>query len=184
MPDTDEPTSGLDSQIAWAICNLLCRLANHGQTIVCSLQQPSAKILFEFDNVLLLGPEGKTHYFSRLQDMVSYFEEFGAEPCAARSNPADWVLNITQCDSTTKPKIDWASLWNNSPQRQNALQYMETLKAPEPKSLQGYRGSIDEFAASSLKQLQHVTARLFRSYWRSPSYVWSRFFLTVGSVSV
>jgi ATP-binding cassette subfamily G (WHITE) protein 2 (PDR) len=31
----DEPTSGLDSQTSWNILDLLEKLANHGQAILC-----------------------------------------------------------------------------------------------------------------------------------------------------
>ena len=59
----DEPTSGLDSQTAWAICQLLKRLARSGQAILCTIHQPSAILFQEFDNLLLLANGGKTVYF-------------------------------------------------------------------------------------------------------------------------
>lgn len=37
----DEPTSGLDSQTAWSICQLMRKLANNGQAILCTIHQPS-----------------------------------------------------------------------------------------------------------------------------------------------
>ena len=53
----DEPTSGLDSQTAWSICKLIRKLANHGQAILCTIHQPSAILLEEFDRLLLLQRE-------------------------------------------------------------------------------------------------------------------------------
>jgi ABC-type multidrug transport system ATPase subunit len=35
----DEPTSGLDSQTSWNILDLLEKLANHGQAILCTIHQ-------------------------------------------------------------------------------------------------------------------------------------------------
>ncbi|KAI4110064.1 MAG: hypothetical protein L6R37_000197 [Teloschistes peruensis] len=37
----DEPNSGLDSNTAWSICALLRKLADAGQTILCTIHQPS-----------------------------------------------------------------------------------------------------------------------------------------------
>lgn len=54
----DEPTSGLDSQTAWSICRLLRKLANHGQTVMCTIHQPSAELFQMFDSLLLLGKGG------------------------------------------------------------------------------------------------------------------------------
>ena len=50
----DEPTSGLDSQTAWSICKLMRKLADHGQAILCTIHQPSALIMAEFDRLLFL----------------------------------------------------------------------------------------------------------------------------------
>ena len=48
----DEPTSGLDSQTAWSICKLIRKLADNGQAILCTIHQPSAILLAEFDRLL------------------------------------------------------------------------------------------------------------------------------------
>ncbi|KAJ7182527.1 ABC-2 type transporter-domain-containing protein [Mycena crocata] len=50
----DEPTSGLDSQTAWSICQLMRKLANHGQAILSTIHQPSAILMQEFDRLLFL----------------------------------------------------------------------------------------------------------------------------------
>ncbi|CAL1190700.1 unnamed protein product [Candida parapsilosis] len=62
----DEPTSGLDSQTAWSICKLMRKLADHGQAILCTIHQPSALLLQEFDRLLFLQRGGKTVYFGDL----------------------------------------------------------------------------------------------------------------------
>lgn len=38
----NEPTSGLDSQTSWAICDLMEKLKNSGQAMLCTIYQPSA----------------------------------------------------------------------------------------------------------------------------------------------
>jgi ABC-type multidrug transport system ATPase subunit len=56
----DEPTSGLDSQTSWAILDLLTRLSKAGQSILCTIHQPSAMLFQRFDRLLLLAEGGKT----------------------------------------------------------------------------------------------------------------------------
>jgi ABC-type multidrug transport system ATPase subunit len=61
----DEPTSGLDSQTSWAILDLLTRLSKAGQSILCTIHQPSAMLFQRFYRLLLLAEGGKTVYFGR-----------------------------------------------------------------------------------------------------------------------
>lgn len=63
----DEPTSGLDSQTSWAILNLLDKLSKAGQSILCTIHQPSAMLFQRFDRLLLLAEGGKTVYFGKNQ---------------------------------------------------------------------------------------------------------------------
>jgi ATP-binding cassette subfamily G (WHITE) protein 2 (PDR) len=58
----DEPTSGLDSQTSWAILDLLEKLSKAGQSILCTIHQPSAMLFQRFDRLLLLTEEGRTVY--------------------------------------------------------------------------------------------------------------------------
>ncbi|GME98306.1 unnamed protein product [Ambrosiozyma monospora] len=64
----DEPTSGLDSQTAWSICKLISKLSNDGQAIMCTIHQPSAILMKEFDRLLFLAKGGRTVYFGELGD--------------------------------------------------------------------------------------------------------------------
>lgn len=61
----DEPTSGLDSQTSWAVIDLLQKLSNAGQSILCTIHQPSAMLFQRFDRLLLLAEGGKTVYFGK-----------------------------------------------------------------------------------------------------------------------
>ena len=51
----DEPTSGLDSSSAMRVIELLRKEANRGMSILTSLHQPSANLLYMFDRVILLS---------------------------------------------------------------------------------------------------------------------------------
>ena len=59
----DEPTSGLDSQTSWAVLDLLENLSKAGQSVLCTIHQPSAMLFQRFDRLLLLAEGGKTVYF-------------------------------------------------------------------------------------------------------------------------
>jgi len=61
----DEPTSGLDSQTSWAILELLKKLSDAGQSILCTIHQPSAILFQRFDRLLLLAEGGQTVYFGK-----------------------------------------------------------------------------------------------------------------------
>ena len=55
FPILDEPTSGLDSQTSWSIVDLLTKLSNSGQAVLCTIHQPSAILFQRFDRLLLLA---------------------------------------------------------------------------------------------------------------------------------
>ena len=61
----DEPTSGLDSQTSWAVLDLLDKLSKAGQSILCTIHQPSAMLFERFDRLLLLAEGGRTVYFGK-----------------------------------------------------------------------------------------------------------------------
>jgi ATP-binding cassette subfamily G (WHITE) protein 2 (PDR) len=67
----DEPTSGLDSQTSWAILDLLDKLSKAGQSILCTIHQPSAILFQRFDRLLLLAEGGKTVYFGKSSPRIS-----------------------------------------------------------------------------------------------------------------
>lgn len=67
----DEPTSGLDSQTSWAFLDLLAKLSKAGQSILCTIHQPSAVLFQRFDRLLFLAEGGKTVYFGELSSLAT-----------------------------------------------------------------------------------------------------------------
>ena len=61
----DETTSGLDSNTAKSICNLLRKLADNGQAILCTIHQPSGTLFKMFDRLLFLQ-DGRSIYFGEI----------------------------------------------------------------------------------------------------------------------
>lgn len=177
----DEPTSGLDSQTAWSICSLMRKLANNGQAILCTIHQPSAILFQEFDRLLFLQRGGRTAYFGDIgknaTTLINYFEKNGSIPCPPEANPAEWMLQVIGAAPGSHTDIDWFEVWRNSPEcaalHQELDEMANRLKGSgnEDKSLQ------KSFAAPLFTQIKIVTKRVFEQYWRTPTYIWSKFAL-------
>ncbi|KAF9690735.1 hypothetical protein EKO04_011273 [Ascochyta lentis] len=90
----DEPTLGLDSQASWIICNLMEKLKNSGQAILCTIHQPSAMLFQRFDRLLFLAKGGKTVYFGEIGTnatvLQTYFEKNGFQEVTLRVFQQYW----------------------------------------------------------------------------------------------
>ncbi|CAB4251859.1 similar to Saccharomyces cerevisiae YDR406W PDR15 Plasma membrane ATP binding cassette (ABC) transporter [Maudiozyma barnettii] len=181
----DEPTSGLDSQTAWAICQLMRKLASHGQAILCTIHQPSAILMQEFDRLLFLQRGGKTVYFGELghgcQKMIDYFESNGSHKCPPDANPAEWMLEVVGAAPGSHANQDYYEVWRNSDHFKavhNELDRMEK-ELPGQAKEEDDPSAHKEFATAIPYQINLVSERLFQQYWRSPQYLWSKFILTI-----
>ncbi|KZV91188.1 hypothetical protein EXIGLDRAFT_676351 [Exidia glandulosa HHB12029] len=179
----DEPTSGLDSQTAWSICQLMRKLANNGQAILCTIHQPSAVLIQEFDRLLFLAKGGKTVYFGDMgknsSTLVSYFEKNGAHACPPDANPAEWMLEVIGAAPGSVADRDWHEVWNNSPERADVKRELAEMKAtlstiPDD----GPSPAGDGTYATSMKtQFWQCYKRVNQQYWRSPTYIYSKIVL-------
>ncbi|KAJ5153604.1 CDR ABC transporter [Penicillium coprophilum] len=175
----DEPTSGLDSQTAWSICTLMRNLANHGQAVLCTIHQPSAMLMQQFDRLLFLAKGGRTVYFGDLgpnmKTLIDYFEDKGSIKCPKNANPAEWMLEVIGAAPGSHADRDWAEQWINSAERaevhkQLAEMKVELSKKPVPMQAAGF----GEFAMPIGYQTLICTQRTFQQYWRSPSYLYAK----------
>lgn len=182
----DEPTSGLDSQTAWSICQLMRKLADRGQAILCTIHQPSAILLKEFDRLLFLQKGGQTVYFGDLGEnsstLINYFEKYGADPCPKEANPAEWMLLVVGAAPGSHAKQDYYEVWRNSEEFKevnNELDRMESelVKLPVDDSPEAHKS----YAAPIWKQYYYVTLRVILQDWRTPGYIYSKLFLGVSS---
>ncbi|KAI1407230.1 ATP-binding cassette transporter [Hypoxylon sp. FL1857] len=169
----DEPTSGLDGDSAFSIISLMRKLADAGQTILCTIHQPSFELIEQFDSLLLLIPGGKTAYFGpmgpKCQTLVNYFGRH-TRPCGETENPADYALDLT-----ANASVDWASVWLQSAEYIATRQRLDEILSGTGSSSGGKEREEDRatkaYAASALEQLRVVLRRAFFDYWRDPDYV-------------
>ncbi|KAI1335017.1 P-loop containing nucleoside triphosphate hydrolase protein [Xylariaceae sp. FL0016] len=181
----DEPTSGLDSQTAWAICNLLRQLASGGQTILCTIHQPSSQLFFMFDRLLLLDKGGSTLFFGDLgpeaTHLTRYFEENGAPTCKAGDNPAEWMLEVTgnqeiPQSSSEKTRDRWSETWKDSSRKQTVLQQLADLSGGNSSDFPSASTDVglDQYAEPYLRQFLVLSKRICRDQWRDPIYLFTK----------
>ncbi|KAH6984470.1 ATP-binding cassette transporter [Ilyonectria sp. MPI-CAGE-AT-0026] len=189
----DEPTSGLDSQTSWAVLDLLEQLSNAGQSILCTIHQPSGMLFQRFDRLLLLAEGGKTVYFGDIGEnsktLTDYFERNGARPCSPGANPAEWMLEAIGAIPGSKSDIDWQKSWRTSPEYrlvQDELARLKSEGAARPSFDEKLDpASYDEFATPLWYQFRVVAQRVFQQTWRTPSYIYSKLVLcTVTSLFI
>ncbi|CAH8354978.1 unnamed protein product [Eruca vesicaria subsp. sativa] len=102
----DEPTSGLDSTTAQRIVSILWELARGGRTVVTTIHQPSSRLFYMFDKILLLS-EGNPIYFGLGSNAMDYFSSVGYSPSVERVNPSDFLLDIANgigSDESQRPE--------------------------------------------------------------------------------
>ena len=176
----DEPTSGLDSQSAWSIVQFMRALADSGQSILCTIHQPSATLFEQFDRLLLLKKGGKMVYFGDIGEnsgtLLNYFERQSGVKCGISENPAEYMLNCIGAGATASASEDWHDLWLKSPECAAAREEVEELHrklasrpVTDDKELSG------KYAANYLTQLKCVFGRTWLQFWRSPVYIRAKF---------
>lgn len=185
----DEPTSGLDSQSAWAIVELLRSLAAAGQSILCTIHQPSATLFEEFDRLLLLKKGGQTVYFGDIGKhsvtILEYFERNGARHCDPRENPAEYILEAIGAGATAVTDQDWHDVWARSSEATTEKVKLERLIE---ESLQNnYSDDVDgdklvtTYATPFWYQFPYVVQRNYLAFWRNPEYFGAKFGLMTFS---
>ncbi|KAG4442031.1 hypothetical protein IFR05_002499 [Cadophora sp. M221] len=186
----DEPTSGLDSQTSWAICDLMEKLTKNGQAVLCTIHQPSAMLFQRFDRLLFLAKGGRTVYFGEVGEgshiLSKYFERISGIACPPDANPAEWMLEVIGAAPGSHTDVDWHEAWRASPEYQEVHRELDRLKeelprTTQPSSTSEDKASFREFAAPFAVQQLEVQKRVFQQYWRTPSYLYSKIALCVGS---
>lgn len=100
----DEPLTGLDASTAQTFVQLLkSYAASHDKIVILTVHQPSSKLFFSFDSLLLMC-EGQNAYYGATNNMVEYFDAIGIT-IAEGFNPADFILEKMKSCTDTQQKI-------------------------------------------------------------------------------
>nr|CCA21737.1 ATPbinding Cassette (ABC) Superfamily putative [Albugo laibachii Nc14] len=181
----DEPTSGLDACAAKLIMDGVRRVANTKRTVVCTIHQPSYKVLSLFDNLLLLKRGGETVYFGALGnecgELVRHFEAInGVKKLPPGYNPATWMLECIGAGTTTSdtPSIDFVDIFKQSESKQLLEQTLSVAGIGRPMDSSNGFDLKHKRAASSLVQLRFVVGRFIEMYFRTPAYNLTRLVIT------
>ncbi|PVI00139.1 hypothetical protein DM02DRAFT_709144 [Periconia macrospinosa] len=187
----DEPTSGLDSQTSWSICDLMEKLTRNGQAILCTIHQPSSLLFQRFDRLLLLAKGGKTVYFGDIgknsKVLLDYFARNGGPEYKTTENPAEYMLAAIGAAPGTETDVDWPAIWRNSQEYADVraeLARLRNLASNRTVETTALDSSHKTFAAPMTTQFMVVALRCAQQYWRTPSYIYSKIFLLVGSAMV
>ncbi|KAF9001112.1 pleiotropic drug resistance ABC transporter [Cyathus striatus] len=176
----DSPTNGLDPQSALAIMVMLRNLANHGQTILCSLHQPSAAVFELFDEILVLQKPGRAAYFGDMglhaSTVTKYFETKSSKRCDPSGNPAVFIVDAL---TNTILDKDWHRIWLESEEfstvrtNMNKNIHQEYSQKPLPARRTAH------YVRPWWYQAWVLYKRGTIYFWRNPAYVLSKLFLNI-----
>ena len=180
----DEPSSGLDGQSALSIVLLLRKLADSGQSIICTIHQPAAELVEIFDSLILLVRGGKVAYDGPMgkacSEPLNYLSTYG-RPCRPTENPAEYFLEVIGAGSRSTVTDDWAQIWQESEiqeKRKQDLDELTSKPSTDDSSLAKYQGT---YAAPLHVQLFVILRRTWFYYWRDPDYGTSKLLLHIGN---
>ncbi|KZT04946.1 pleiotropic drug resistance ABC transporter [Laetiporus sulphureus 93-53] len=179
----DEPTSGLDSQSAWAIVCFLRQLADSGQSIVCTIHQPSAELFEVFDRLLLLRKGGQTVYHGDLGrnaiTLINYFESHGGRHCGEAENPAEYILEVIGAGATASSDINWYHMWRKSQEAQTLVQDLDAIHVEGRQRPVAESSTHGEFPTSWWYQMVTLLHRDAQAHWRDPQYMLAKLLVNV-----
>lgn len=181
----DEPTSGLDGQSALTIGRLLRKLARSGQTVLCTIHQPAAELMEQFDHLILLLQGGKLAYDGPLGDKSSTALEYfsrTARSCGSEENPAEYLVQVVRegAQSGTVRDQSYATIWLCSPEA-TAREAQREMLLTEEGGFHSRLHAESKFAVPLYTQLSTTMRRTWFYYWRDPDYFVSKLMMNVAN---
>lgn len=167
------------------------KLTRNGQAVLCTIHQPSAVLFQRFDRLLLLAKGGKTVYFGDIgrnsRTLIDYFVRHGGPDCPENVNPAEYMLETIGAAPGAHTDIDWPAVWRESDEYKGVqteltrLNDLATEQSHHPNA--GEASDYAEFAAPFASQMRLVLKRTLEQYFRTPSYIYSKALLVLGSAA-
>jgi ATP-binding cassette subfamily G (WHITE) protein 2 (PDR) len=141
-------------------------------------------MLFErFDRLLFLAKGGRPVYFGeigkRSHILVDYFVRNGSEPIPEGANPAEWIFTTVGAAPGSHTDVDWVDTWNNSPEKVAVHAELQRIREIGDRMTATTVITHDaSYAAPFWEQMRECYVRIMQQYWRTPSYILSKFLLT------
>ena len=180
----DEPSSGLDGQSAYSIIRLLRKLADTGQSILCTIHQPAAELIETFDSLILLVRGGKVAYDGPMgkncSEPIKYLSTY-SRPCREHENPAEYFLDVVGAGSRSTVTDDWADIWLRSEAREAGRPNLENMTSTSSSEQRSPSKHGKTYATPFYVQLSVILERTWLYYWREPDYGTSKLLLNVGN---
>ncbi|RWS20805.1 ABC transporter sub-family G-like protein 1 [Leptotrombidium deliense] len=170
----DEPTSGLDSSSALQCVQVLKQLTvtrsnmKAPLAIIASIHQPSARLLYEFENVYILSNDGRCLYHGSVSNLLTHFSRFGLQ-CPQFHNPADFIMEVATATYGTKC-MDELALYER---RQQAIESVEE----EHKQKYKITYIVDKMTKQRFPTFLHawlLLQRTWKNTIREPMLTWLR----------
>ncbi|KAM0055718.1 putative ABC-type maltose transporter [Helianthus debilis subsp. tardiflorus] len=141
----DEPTSGLDSTTALRIIATLKGLARGGRSVVTTIHQPSSRLYWMFDKVVVLS-DGCPIYSGQTGQVMEYFSSIGHVPGFNFVNPADFLLDLANDVSPTRNQ-------DEHPQdNQGRLDTIEDRNSIKQFLISSYRTNLQQLVKDDIHQ--------------------------------
>lgn len=149
----DEPTSGLDTATANKLIQILQKIALAGRTIITTIHQPSSRMFYMFDKLLLIS-EGYPIYHGKARNCMDYFSSMGFEPEIAM-NPAEFLLDLStgQINGIRIPEHLHHSIVDFHDLGKNTVKYLQSVYKKEV-GLKDKEGILHEVGTKVSKRLQ------------------------------
>lgn len=183
----DEPTSGLDARAAAIVMRAVRNVARNNRAVLVTIHQPSIEIFEAFDRLLLLQRGGRTTYFGPLgqesKHLVAYLQAVpGCPEIVPGYNPATWMLEVTGGALSVMAQAvdaDWPELFKESALAKENVAKAAELVERDRTTLPVLTVEGGEFASSMGTQLRELLKKYMLAYWRTPSYNFTRYMVTV-----
>ena len=133
---------------------------------------------------LALNPGGNTFYFGPVGDngsaVIKYFGDRGVH-CPPSKNVAEFILETAIKGGKRKDgkRLNWNEEWNMSQENKDLLEEISRINNTRSQIPVSSTTSQHEFASSTWDQTTMLTKRLFTQYWRDPSYLYGKLFVSV-----
>ncbi|KAI2828074.1 hypothetical protein CBS133816_5818 [Aspergillus niger] len=173
----EEPDSGLDVQSSRTIYRILQKLADAGQTIICTMP-PSLMAFKQVDQLLFLSSEGRTVYFGptgeNAQTLLNYLESNGAHRIRTEDEDSASYIVETLSTATNKHGEAWSDVWVRNNKVDPIREEFESIN-----TLNNNPTEDKAYAIPLYLQFPIVFRRTLQYYWRSPLYIISRILLQI-----